>query len=54
MSGSSNGLTQQDVNSPEFVRKLVDKVYALWLRDLQIERERRRPFGSKQNGSMKR
>lgn len=27
--------------SPELVRKIADKVYALWLRDLQIEQERK-------------
>jgi len=27
--------------TPELVRQVVDKVYALWLRDLARERERR-------------
>ena len=39
---------QEKVKSPEFVQKLTEKVYALWLKDLQIERERQRAFRSKQ------
>lgn len=31
---------EQDSNAPEFIRELTEKVYALWLRDLQLERER--------------
>lgn len=27
--------------TPELVRRITAKVYALWLRDLQLERERR-------------
>lgn len=27
--------------TPESVRRIAEKVYALWLRDLQLERERR-------------
>jgi hypothetical protein len=28
--------------TPELVRQVADKVYELWLRDMQIEQERRR------------
>ena len=28
--------------TPELVRQVAERVYALWLRDLQIEQERRR------------
>lgn len=35
--------------SPELVRKIADKVYALWLRDLQIEQERKGKKNSKTN-----
>ncbi len=28
--------------SPELVRKIADKVYAMWLKECQIENERRR------------
>ncbi len=27
--------------TPDLVRKITEKVYALWLRDLHLERERR-------------
>jgi hypothetical protein len=37
-SAGSNPIT------PELVRQVADKVYALWLKELQIERERRRPL----------
>ena len=42
---------QEKVKSPEFVQKLTEKVYALWLKDLQIERERRRAFMLKHSWS---
>ncbi len=44
MADTSSKDRQQDVHSPEFVQKVTDKVYALWLKDLQIERERRQAF----------
>jgi hypothetical protein len=51
MAGSSSGSgAQNDDVTPELVQKVVDRVYALWLKDLQIERERRQGFGSKRNG----
>ena len=50
-SGCGGSSSQEKVKSPEFVQKLTEKVYALWLRDLQIERERRRAFGAKRSWS---
>ena len=45
---------EEKVKDPEFVRKLTEKVYALWLKDLQIEKERRHTFMSKRRWSMQR
>jgi hypothetical protein len=36
--------------TPELVRLVADKVYALWLKELQIERERRRPMSQEWHG----
>ena len=33
---------------PEILQKVTEKVYALWLKDLQIERERKQAFMPKQ------
>jgi hypothetical protein len=33
--------------SPELVRQVAEKVYALWLREMRIEGERRRISGSR-------
>jgi hypothetical protein len=41
---SANPSAKRQALTPEMVQKVADKVYALWLRDSQIERERRRPF----------
>jgi hypothetical protein len=56
MAGSSDGSETTKTNrlSPELVQKVADKVYALWLRDLQIERERQRMALSPQNWSKRR
>lgn len=32
-------MTKQQL-TPEIIRQIVEKVYALWLRDLRLERER--------------
>jgi coproporphyrinogen III oxidase-like Fe-S oxidoreductase len=40
--GKVNGLGQPVVMTPELVQQVVDKVYALWRRDLQVEKERAR------------
>lgn len=53
-SSSGDSAKQEKANSPEFVQKVAEKVYALWLKDLQIERERRHSFGSRQNWSKRR
>lgn len=50
-SSSDSSTQQKNINSSEFIQKLTDKVYALWLRDLKIEKERRQTFGSRQNWS---
>lgn len=43
-SSRSAGVNADDTAvTPELVRQVADKVYAMWLRDLQIERERQRP-----------
>lgn len=42
-SGRSASANSSDTAvTPELVRQVADKVYAMWLRDLQIERERQR------------
>jgi hypothetical protein len=41
---SGDSRAKQQALTPEMVQKVADKVYALWLRDSQIERERRRPL----------
>lgn len=33
-------MVQQQI-TPELVRRIAEKVYALWLRDLRLEQERR-------------
>ena len=38
----ANNQTNAGVITPEVVRQVADKVYAMWLWDLKIEQERRR------------
>lgn len=47
----SNQAAASQANSAELVKKVADKVYALWLREAQIEHERRRPINQKRRGS---
>jgi hypothetical protein len=43
-SGRSASANSSDTAvTPELVRQVADKVYAMWLRDLKIERDRQRP-----------
>jgi hypothetical protein len=46
----SNQTAADQALSPELVKKVADKVYALWLREAQIEQERRRPINHKRRG----
>ena len=40
---SQSGMTvEKDKITPELVRQVAEKVYALWLQDLKVARERKR------------
>jgi hypothetical protein len=40
--GDTKARTSEIAVTPELVRQVTQKVYALWLRDLRIEKERQR------------
>ena len=42
MAGDEQAQPQETKITPELVRQVADKVYALWLQDLKIMRERKR------------
>lgn len=45
MAESKSGVPDQKAVDQEQIKQIADKVYALWKRDLEILRERRRVHG---------
>ncbi|MCA9961023.1 MAG: hypothetical protein R3E31_29995 [Chloroflexota bacterium] len=42
VSTAATGTSAKQAVTPELVQQIADRVYRLWLQDVQIERERRR------------